>query len=98
MPPCLVLEGTCLRPGVIREVDDDGCCGAAYDHPSKRFEFRGVDFHVGQKGGNLNEVAGLGARNRFSAYAPTDFAGPGEHVGDRFLLSVMMNSCSRSRL
>src|SRR5258705_13459194 len=46
----------------------------------------------------MNEVAGLGARNRFTAYAPADFADSREHVGDRFLLSVMMNSCSRFRL
>jgi hypothetical protein len=53
---------------------------------------------MGQKGGNMNEIAGPGTRNRFSAYAPADFADSGEHVSDRFLLSVMMNSGPRSRL
>src|SRR5438445_8636290 len=33
VPPCR------LRPSVVRKVDDDGCRGAAHDHPSKRFEF-----------------------------------------------------------
>src|SRR6266404_6900442 len=55
VPACFQQEDTRLRPSVFRKVDDDGCRGAAHDHPSKRFELRGVDFHVGQKGGDMNE-------------------------------------------
>src|SRR5436190_23156574 len=81
-----------LRPGVVRKVDNDGCRGAAHDHPSKRFLSRRIDFHVRQEGGDMNEIAGLCTRNRFSSFAPADFADAGEDVGDRLLLAVMVNA------
>src|SRR2546430_4278028 len=87
-----------LRPGVVRKVDHDGRRGAAYDHPSKRLLFRRIDFHVWQKGGNMNEIAGLRARGRFASFAPTDFTDAGENVGDCFLPSMIMKSLPRSRL
>jgi len=46
----------------------------------------------------MNEIAGLRSRDRFSLFAPADFADAGEDVGDRLLLSVMMDSRPRSRL
>ena len=45
----------------------------------------------------MNEIAGLRARNRFSSFAPADFADAGEDVGDRLLLSVMMHARARFR-
>src|ERR1700688_3561847 len=81
-----------LRPGVLRKVDDDRRRGAAHDNPSKRFQFRWVDFHVQQKRGDVNEIAGLCARDRFALCSPAYFAGTGEDVGDRLLLTMMMNS------
>jgi len=45
----------------------------------------------------MNEIASLRARNRFSFCAPAYFADAGQHVGDRLLLSVMVNSCTLSR-
>ena len=32
--------------------------------------FEGIDFHVRQEGGDMNEIASLGARDRFSSFAP----------------------------
>jgi hypothetical protein len=46
----------------------------------------------------MNEITGLCARDKFPVFAPADFANAREDVGDRVLLSVMMNSSSRSRL
>src|SRR5712671_5661853 len=86
-----------LRPGVVRKVDDNGCRGAAHDDPSKRFQLRRIDFHVRQEGGDMNEIAGLCARDRLSSVAPAYFADAGEDIGDRFLFSVMMNARPRSR-
>src|ERR1700733_4911730 len=80
-----------LRPGVLRNVVDDRRRGAAHDDPSKRFEFRWVDFHVQQEGGDVNEIAGLRACDRFSLCPPTYFTGAGEDVGDRLLLAMVMN-------
>src|ERR1700704_5235927 len=86
----------CLRPRVVRKVDDDGPCGAAHDNPSKRLQFRGVDLHMQQEGGDMNEVASLRVCGIFSSCAPAYFAAPGEDVCDRLLLSMMMNSCPRT--
>src|SRR5438270_12786737 len=86
-----------LRPGVVRKVDNDGCRGAAHDHPSKRFLSRRIDFHVRQEGGDMNEIAGLRTRDRVSSLAPADFADAGEDIGDRLLLSMMMDARARSR-
>jgi len=44
----------------------------------------------------MNEIAGLRSSNRFSPRAPTDFADPGQNVGDGLLLSVMMDTRARS--
>ena len=46
----------------------------------------------------MDEVASLCARDEFAAFTPADFADAGEDVCDRLLLSMMMNSCPRSRL
>src|ERR1700731_4305664 len=86
-----------LRPCVVRKVDDDRCRGAAHDNPPKRFQFRWVDFHVRQEGGDVNEIAGLCACDRFALYPPAYFAGAGEDVGDRLLLAMVMNARPRSR-
>src|SRR4030081_684220 len=83
-----------LRPGVVRKVDDNGRCRAAHDNPSKRFQLRRVDLHMQQEGGDMNEIAGLRARYGFAFCTPAYFADAGEDVGDRFLLSMMVNSCS----
>jgi hypothetical protein len=86
-----------LRPAVVRKVDDDRRCRAAYDNPSKRLKFRRVDFHMREQRGNMNEIAGLGDRGEFSCGAPANLAVAGENVCNRILLAVMMNSGPRSR-
>ena len=45
----------------------------------------------------MNEIASRCARGRFSSFAPADLADAGEDIGDRLLLSVMMNTRPRSR-
>src|SRR5258708_7258854 len=81
-----------LRPGVVRKVDDDRCCRAAHHNPAKRLQFRRVDFHMRQEGRDMNEVASLRAPYEFSSCAPAHFTDAGENIGDRLLLSMMMNS------
>jgi hypothetical protein len=44
----------------------------------------------------MNEIAGPRTRPMFSLRAPAYFADAGENVGNRLLLSVMVNSCPRS--
>src|SRR5229473_5864471 len=85
-----------LRPGVVRKVDDNRRCRATHDNPSKRLQFRRVDFHMPQEGGDMNEIAGLGARDGFAFGAPAYFADAGQDVSDRLLLAVMVNSCTLS--
>jgi len=85
-----------LRPGVVRKVDNDRLRRAAHDHPSKRLQFRTVDFHVRQESGDMNEIAGLCTRDRFASFTPPNFADAGEDVGDGLLFSMMMNSSPRS--
>src|SRR6267154_3543 len=86
-----------LPPDVVGKVDHDGCRGAAHDHPAKRLQLRGVDFHMEQESRNVNEVAGLRVRYEFTSCTPANLADAGEHIGDRLLLSMMVNSGPRSR-
>src|SRR5262245_24815404 len=50
-----------------------------------------------KKGRDMNEIAGLCACRKFSSFTPTHFASAGEDVGDRLLLSMVVNSSPRSR-
>src|SRR5882724_12159130 len=86
-----------LRPDVVWDVDDNGRRCAAYDNPSKRFQFRGIDFHVEQESRNMNEVAGLPVRYEFTSCTPANLADAGQHISDRLLFSMMVNSGPRSR-
>src|SRR5450631_4512014 len=45
----------------------------------------------------MDEVAGLGAGRILSLRTPADLADTGEDIGDRLLLSMMMNPGARSR-
>jgi hypothetical protein len=45
----------------------------------------------------MNEIAGLRTRNELTVVTPTDLANAREDVGDRLLLSVMVNAGPRSR-
>ena len=45
----------------------------------------------------MNEIASFRARCRFSLCTPAYFADARQDVCDRLLLSVMVNSCTRSR-
>src|SRR3984957_782544 len=82
-----------LRPGVVRKIDDNGRCGASHDNPSKRLLVRRIDFHVRQESGDVNEIARLCTRDRFSSFAPANFTDTRENVRDRLLFPVMMNAC-----
>src|SRR6266699_5531853 len=46
----------------------------------------------------MDEIAGFRARSVFAPRAPADFAGAGQDIGDRLLLSMMMDACTGSRL
>jgi hypothetical protein len=46
----------------------------------------------------MDEIAGFRARGVFAPRAPADFAGAGQDIGDRLLLSMMMDACTGSRL
>src|SRR5258708_32673158 len=59
-----------LRPPVVWDVDHNGRRGAAHDNPSKRLQFRGIDFHMEQASRNMNGVAGPRARYDFDPFAP----------------------------
>src|SRR5260370_16742511 len=85
-----------LRPPVVWDVDHNGRRGAAHDNPSKRLQFRGIDFHVEQESRNMNEVAGLRVRYEFTSCTPANLADAAEHIGDRLLLSMMVNSAPPS--
>ena len=50
-----------------------------------------------KEGGDMNEIASFRARCRFSLCTPAYFADARQDVCDRLLLSVMVNSCTRSR-
>src|SRR3981189_1381914 len=82
---------TGLRPGIVRKVDNNGRSRAAHDYPSKRLLFRRVDFHVREVSGDMNEIAGLCTRDRFTSFAPADLADAGEDGGDRPLLPLIVN-------
>ena len=46
----------------------------------------------------MNEVAGFRAGNVFAARSPANFADTCEHIGDRLLLTMMMDAGACSRL
>ena len=87
-----------LWPGIVRQVHHDRRRGAPHDHPVKRLGSRWIDLHVQQEGRHMDEIAGLRARSEFPPLAPADLADAGQHVGDRLLLSVMMDAGTGPRL
>ena len=60
-PKACVRGDQTLGPSVVRQVDDNWRRCAAHDNPSKRFQFRRVDFHMRQEGRDMNKIAGLRA-------------------------------------
>src|SRR5260370_29769870 len=64
----------------------------------KRLRIRRIDLHVRQEGRHMDEIAGFRARSVFAPRAPADFADARQDIGDRLLLSMMMDARTGSRL
>src|SRR3977135_3091545 len=84
-------------PKVIGKVHHDRRgCASDYD-PLECIVLRLVDFHVGQPGRNVNEVALMRDRVEFTALSPLHKALPFEYICNGLLLSVMVNAGFGSR-
>jgi hypothetical protein len=64
----------------------------------KGSESDGIDLHVRQESRHMDEIAGFRARNAFTPRAPADFADARQDIGNRLLLSMMMDARTGSRL
>src|ERR1700757_3096350 len=53
---------------------------------------------MGQPGRHVDEIASIRGRAGLAVLAPTNYTLSLEHVRDRLLLSVMMNTCPGARL
>ena len=85
-------------PARVRKIHDDRGGRASHDNPPKCMHFRWIDLHVRQKGGNVNEIAGLRVSDEFTVGAPANLAGATEHECDRLLGSMMVNAGARAGL
>jgi len=81
-----------LTPVVIGQIHNNGFRSAADDHPLEWDVAGGIDLHVRKPRWDIKEIPCLQRRVELPSFAPPNIRSAAEDIGDRVLLSMVMDS------